>query len=214
MVRAPKTGLQDRWSSGGRNSVAQRVGRVCPAPSRLRRLALCMSVIAASLLSPAGVAVSQDATPSLQAPDTRMQAPIGHRQPRPSDLPPSVQRDEQLDPESARTQPQKQNPNRRTRAGSVPTIDVRKSCEISEKNIGPLLGPDSGSTLENCLKEQQEARQEMINSWAKYPPDDRQKCINPTGFLPSYVEWLTCLEMYRDVRMLRNTEKSVGAGTR
>jgi hypothetical protein len=96
----------------------------------------------------------------------------------------------------------------------VPTIDVRKSCEISEKNIGPLFGPESGSNLENCLKEQQEARQEMINSWAKYPPDDRQKCINPTGFLPSYVEWLTCLEMYRDIRILHSAKKSVDAGTR
>jgi hypothetical protein len=96
----------------------------------------------------------------------------------------------------------------------VPTIDVRKSCEISEKNIGPLFGPDSGSNLKNCLKEQEDARQEMINSWTKYPPDDRQKCINTTGFLPGYVEWLTCLEMYRDVRILRSAKKGVGAGTR
>ena len=152
MVGAPKTGLQDQRSSGGRNS---RGGKAGAAPHRPRRLALCMSVIGASLLSAAGVAVSQDATPSSQAPDARMQAPIGHRQPRPSDLPSDVQRDEQLDPESARTQPstqtqpQKQAPNRRARAGSVPTADVRKSCEISEKDIGPLFGPNSDSNLEN-----------------------------------------------------------------
>jgi hypothetical protein len=117
-----------------------------------------------------------------------MQAPIGHRQPRPSDSPPSVQRDEQLDPESAQTQPQKQNPNRRTRAGSVPTIDVRKTCEIAEKHLGPNFGPNSGPTIGSCLKEEQDARQEIINNWTKYPVSDKQKCINTTGYQPSNVE--------------------------
>jgi hypothetical protein len=143
-----------------------------------------------------------------------MQAPIGHRQPRHSDLPPSVQRDEQLDPKSAQTQPQKQNPNRRTRAGSVPTIDVRKTCEIAEKDLGPIFGPNSGPTIGSCRKEEQDARQEIINNWTKYPVSDKQKCINTTGYQPSYVEWITCLEMYRDVRSLNGETKSVGAGTR
>src|SRR6516164_3554649 len=126
MARVPKTGSQYLWSNGSRNPAVQREARASAAPHRLHRLALCVSVIGVSLLSAAGVAVSHNATPSLQAPDTRMQAPIGHRQPRPSDLPPDVQRDEQLDPPSAQTQPQKQTPNQRARAGSVPTIDARK----------------------------------------------------------------------------------------
>jgi hypothetical protein len=172
-----------------------------------------MSVMGASLLSAAGAAVSQNATPSLQAPDPRLQAPIGHRQPRPSDLPPDVQHDDQFNPPLAQAQPQNQTSNRRAQAGSVPTIDVRKSCEISVKDIGPLFGANMASSLEACLKQEQEARQQMSNSWAKYPQVDRQKCINTTGYLPSYVEWLTCLEMYRDVRTL-NTATSAGAGTR
>ena len=214
MAGAPKTGSQHRWSHGRRNPEAQRVGRVCAAPSRLRRLALCMSVIAASLLSPAGVAVSQNATPSLQPPDARIQAPIGHRQPRPSDLPPDVQRDEQLDPQAAQTQPQKQTANRRARGGSVPTIDVRKTCEGAEKDLGAIFGPNSGPTIGSCLRQEQEARQQIINNWTTYPVSDRQKCINTTGYQPSYVEWITCLEMYRDVRSLNRETKSVGAGTR
>jgi hypothetical protein len=79
MVRAPKGSSQDQWSSGARNPVAQREGNASAAPHKLRRLALCMSVIGASLWSAATVAVSQDATRS-------MQAPIGHRQPRPATL--------------------------------------------------------------------------------------------------------------------------------
>ena len=214
MVGVPKRGSQDQWLNGRRNPVAQLGGWGSAVPHRLRRLAICMSVIGASLLSAAGVAVSQNATSPLRAPDSRMQAPIGHRQPRPSDLPPSVQRDEQLDPQSAQTQPQKQNSNRRTRAGSVPTIDVRKTCEIAEKDLGPIFGPNSGPTIGSCLKEEQDARQDIINNWTKYPVSDKQKCINTTGYQPSYVEWITCLEMYRDVRSLNRETKTVGAGTR
>jgi len=213
MVGAPKTGSQDQWSIGRRNQVAQSGGRAGAAPHRLCRLAVCMSVISASLLSAAGVAVSQNATPSLQAPDTRLQAPIGHRQPRPSDLPPDVQRDEQLDPPSIQTQPQKQTPNRRAQAGSVPIIDARKGCLASQEAVGSIFGPNNASGVDSCLKQEQEARQQIINKWTTYPPVDKQKCIITTGYNPSYVEWITCLEMYRDVRMLRN-EKTVGAGTR
>ena len=214
MVQAPKTGLQDRWSNGWRNPVAERGDRAGAPPHRLRRLALCMSVIGASLLSAAGVAVSQNATPPLQAPDARMEAPIGHRQPRPSDLPPDVQRDEQPDPPSIQTQPQKQTPNRRAQAGSVPIIDARKGCLASQEAVGSIFGPNNASGVDSCLKQEQEARQQIINNWTTYPVSDRQKCIDTTVYNPSYVEWITCLEMYRDVRSLNNATKSVGAGAR
>ena len=210
MVGAPETGSQVRWSSGSRNSGAQRGGGASVAPHRLPRLALCLNV-SASLLSAAGVAVSPDATPSFQPPGGRMPAPIGHRQPLPSDLPPSVQRDERLDPHSARTQPQNQTPNRRAPAGSAPTIDARKGCEASQEALGSIFGPNNAFGVETCLRQEQEARQQIINNWTTYPASDRQKCINTTVYNPSYVEWITCLEMYRDVRSLNRT---VGAGTR
>ena len=80
--------------------------------------------------------------------------------------------------------------------------------------MGSIFGPNNAFGVDSCLKQEQEARQQIINKWTTYPPVDKQKCIITTGYNPSYVEWITCLEMYRDVRMLRNTEKSVGAGTR
>jgi hypothetical protein len=143
-----------------------------------------------------------------------MQAPIGHRQPRPSDLPPSVQSDEQLDPQPVQTPPQKQTPNRRAQAGTVPTIDARKGCEAAQKDLGAIFGPNNAFGVETCLKQEQEARQQIINNWTTYPVSDKQKCINTTVYQPSYVEWITCLEMYRDVRNLNRATNSVGAGTR
>ena len=224
MARVPKLGSQDLWANGSRNPATQREGRASAAPHtphRLHRLALCVSVIGVSLQSPAGLAVSQNATPSLQAPDARMQAPIGHRQPRPSDLPPDVQRDEQLDTQSAQTQPQKQaartqkqTANRRAQAGTVPAIDARKGCEAAEKDFAAIFGPNNPASLGSCLRQEEEARQQIVNNWTKYPASDRQKCIDTTVYQPSYVEWITCLEMYRDVRSLNNANKSVGAGTR
>lgn len=214
MIGTLKTGPQDQSSNGRRNPLVQRGGEASAAPGRLRRIALCASVIGASLLSVAGVALSQNATPSLQAPDTRMQAPIGHRQPRLSDLPPDVQRDEQLDPRSAQTQPQKQTPNQRASARSVPTIDARKGCEASQEAVGSIFGPNNAFGVDSCLRQEQEARQQIINNWTTYPVSDRQKCINTTVYHPSYVEWITCLEMYRDVRSLNRGTDSVGAGNR
>jgi hypothetical protein len=80
--------------------------------------------------------------------------------------------------------------------------------------MGSIFGPNNISSLGSCVKQEQEARQQIINNWTKYPASDRQKCINTTQYLPSYVEWITCLEMYRDVRSLGRETKSVGAGTR
>jgi hypothetical protein len=208
MVRAPEISSQDQWSSGRRNPTVRR-GRganAAPLNRGLRRLALCMSV-GASFLAAAGVAVSQNTNTSLPEPDARMKAPIGHRQPRPSDLPPSVQRDEQLNPPPAQTPPQNQTSNGGARAANVPTIDFRKGCQEAEKDMASIFGPLSGPTVGTCLQQERDARQQIINNWAKYHAEDRQKCINTTAYLPSYVEWITCLEMYRDVRSLDNTPK-------
>jgi len=36
-----------------------------------------------------------------------------------------------------------------------------------------------------------------------YSAGARERCVRTGVYLPSYVEWLTCLEMERDVRNLR-----------
>jgi hypothetical protein len=94
----------------------------------------------------------------------------------------------------------------------VPTIEVRKGCQASQEALGSIFG-NNAFGLDACLKQEQEARQQIVNNWTTYPPVDKQKCIITTGYNPSYVEWITCLEMYRDVRKL-HTEQSVGAGIR
>ena len=176
--------------------MAQRGGSAS-APHRLRRLALCMSVMGASLLSAAGVAVSQ-------TPDASPQAPIGHRQPRPSDLPPNVQRDDELDQQSAPTPPQKQGRNRRSpalpaRAGSVPTINVRPSCEAA---AGGIIGLKQD--INTCLQEEQSTREQIVKEWNQFRADDRASCTRLATMSGggTYTELITCLEMLRDARTL------------
>jgi hypothetical protein len=54
------------------------------------------------------------------------QAPIGHRQPRPSDLPPSVQREEQGNVPTQGNAPERGNADREQSVfGQLPTICVR-----------------------------------------------------------------------------------------
>jgi len=90
--------------------------------------------------------------------------------------------------------------------GGPPAIDVRKSCQASEKSLVEIFGRENRITVDSCLKQEQGARQSIIDNWATYLAADRQRCLDPKVYLPSYVEWLTCLEMYRDVRQLRNAK--------
>ena len=68
-------------------------------------------------------------------------------------------------------------------------------------------------SMSGCLQSEQAARESIAKQWAQFIAVDRSRCINTKGYLPSYVEWLTCLEMERDVRNLRR-EPTPGAPKR
>ena len=202
-MQAPEAGPWDSSSSGRRNQAVP-CGRRTDAAllhHRLRRLALSTIVMGPPILCAAGVALSQDATLS---PDARIGAPIGHRQPRPSDLPPNVQRDDELDQQSAPTPPQKQGRNRRSpalpaRAGSVPTINVRPSCEAA---AGGIIGLKQD--INTCLQEEQSTREQIVKEWNQFRADDRASCTRLATMSGggTYTELITCLEMLRDARNL------------
>src|SRR6266702_6290784 len=88
-------------------------------------------------------------------------------------------------------------------SASVPTVDITTTCRESEKAIMSIFGPDSRQTYDSCMKQENEARAEIVKNWRGYPAGGRQRCVNTTGYMPSYVEWLTCLEMEQSVEALR-----------
>src|SRR5437870_2289826 len=78
-------------------------------------------------------------------------------------------------------------------------------CRQNEQAVGAVLHIDQGF-FDSCLADEKNAREQIVQMWPTLPPLARTRCVQPNSFLPSYVEWLTCLEMTRDVIKLRNEQ--------
>jgi hypothetical protein len=95
----------------------------------------------------------------------------------------------------------------------VPAIDIKKTCQAAAGVMVSLMG---GTTTEqdinSCLDSEQKARDQLVKDRATYSSADKALCIKTDVYLPSYVEWLTCLEMERDVRKEKQPEETFGQG--
>src|SRR5262245_58665865 len=89
-------------------------------------------------------------------------------------------------------------------SAGIPTVDIQGTCKAAASAMVQLMG---GSTAGNdqgiCLGSEQRAREQLVKDWGTYSADDRNRCVRTGVYLPSYVEWLTCLEMERDVRKMK-----------
>jgi hypothetical protein len=136
------------------------------------------------------------------------QAPVGHRQPTANDLPPDVVHKE-IPPEKPPTQEsQKDNIGRRLKtcpgcAGGPPTLQVGPSCVAA--GAGSVI---LGRNKESCLADENTARDTLKQNWSKYPAADKSDCVTleNSGGPASYVELLSCLEVMRDARSIRNED--------
>src|SRR5262249_11410662 len=94
----------------------------------------------------------------------------------------------------------------------VPTIDIQKTCQVA---AGAMLSLMGGTTTEQdvnaCLDSEQKARDQLVKDLATYASADKKQCMRTDVYLPSYVEWLACLEMERDVRKMERPQH-FGAG--
>jgi hypothetical protein len=98
----------------------------------------------------------------------------------------------------------------RAALAAIPVIDVKKTCDAAARLPGAKLIQESAS---GCILSEEAAREEIAKQWAEFTAADRSRCIKPKVYLPSYVEWLTCLEMERDVRNLRREPSPASPGT-
>jgi hypothetical protein len=64
-------------------------------------------------------------------------------------------------------------------------------------------------TFGSCMSDENDARNQLEKDWATYPASDKARCIQPKEYTPGYVEWLTCLEMDRDVRVMRKGQPEI-----
>jgi hypothetical protein len=94
-----------------------------------------------------------------------------------------------------------------TAQAQIPHINIEDTCRAAARAMVGLMG---GSTTEQdrnaCLDSEQKAREQIIKDQATYSSADKRRCMRTSVYLPTYVEWLTCLEMERDVRKMRSEE--------
>ncbi len=76
-------------------------------------------------------------------------------------------------------------------ADAVPKFDMARGCKAETAGNGGI-----GETMESCLRDEQQARDELASQWSSFTATDKSACIRETSSdgLPSYVELQTCLE--------------------
>ncbi len=87
-------------------------------------------------------------------------------------------------------------------AQGLPTINIEASCRASTKAVFEAIGDSTVATFKSCMEHENAARAQLMKKWNTFLPADRSLCVNPKVYMPSYAEWLTCLEMRQDVRNL------------
>jgi hypothetical protein len=91
-------------------------------------------------------------------------------------------------------------------ADSVPVLDVEQVCEgIAQQGGVTFHDAQIAQEKKNCLDSEQSIRSEIAKQWSTFNPADKTACTNESrmGGDSSYTELLTCLEMARDVRTMR-----------
>ena len=165
----------------------------------MRSACVCIAIVTLAASS----AWSQENPIGAAAP----QAPIGHRQPTVKDLPPDVARDEKpVDGSRGEPPPESVSPrgqNVRASAGGPPPLNVGPSCDAASRGA-VILGRDKKA----CLADETTAQDTLRQNWSKYAAADKSECIGmvTTGGPASYVELLSCVEILRDARNIRNTD--------
>ncbi len=90
----------------------------------------------------------------------------------------------------------------------VPRLDIERTCRAAQ----PLLGPDTTTgtsadgnlgnaaqtdPFKTCMQSETAARKSAGDLWPKVAAADRNNCLGLSRMVyPSYVELLSCLQMY------------------
>jgi len=95
----------------------------------------------------------------------------------------------------------------------APTLDVRPVCRGIASQAAEPLATGLPSSFDECVKSEQEVREQLRKQWSAFSAADKQHCVTlaKTGGESSYTELITCLEMSRDVRAL-NSAVAVRSG--
>ena len=76
-------------------------------------------------------------------------------------------------------------------ADRIPAFDIVRNCSAEVANVGT-------EKIADCTKDEADAKNELDKSWPQFGASDKQACVGESsiGGAQSYVELLTCLEMF------------------
>lgn len=81
--------------------------------------------------------------------------------------------------------------------GGIPDFNVKGTCADAQK-FG-IQGSNKDIGYKGCLQDEQSAKDELKQRWSSFKASNKQNCVEQARApSPSYVEVLTCLEMYTD----------------
>jgi hypothetical protein len=80
--------------------------------------------------------------------------------------------------------------DRAVAADRIPAFDIVRSCSAEVAA--------AGTETADCTKDETDAKNELDKRWPRFDTSDKQACVGESsiGGAQSYVELLTCLEMF------------------
>jgi hypothetical protein len=91
--------------------------------------------------------------------------------------------------------------------GGVPKLNVEESCREAQE----FGGDDNKLAFKGCMQDENDAFKQLQLNWLRFKPENRSNCLaQGISPMPSYVEILTCIEMYDSAGMLN---KPGGSGS-
>jgi hypothetical protein len=90
---------------------------------------------------------------------------------------------------------------------------VTVADRIPEFDVGPFCRAyPTGASPQDCLASEKQAHEKLIEAWPRYTAQDKSMCVmeEKIAGLPSYVGWLTCLDINANARNV-DASKSGGA---
>ena len=94
------------------------------------------------------------------------------------------------------------------RSDDIPTLDVNPVCHGIAMQ-GELEAGLQQTSFQQCVQSEQDVREQLKKEWSTFTTADKSHCVAlaKTGGESSYTELITCMEMARDVRKLREDQQ-------
>jgi hypothetical protein len=79
---------------------------------------------------------------------------------------------------------------------SPPKFNIAPGCKAAAA-INQAMDLSVGQNYQTCIEDEEAARQQLVQNWSGFTPQDRTRCIGQTQIngMPSYVEVLACLQV-------------------